>query len=79
LWIAIFALEMKANVGVDLFVALPAFIWICAAIGVAGFVATVWYLRRRNRSAKTPNDDDSPRSLREAKGELDEIERFGKM
>lgn len=80
LWIAIFALEMKANVGVDLFITLPAFIWISAAIGVAGFVATLWYLRWRNaRSTGTPDDSDSPRSLREAKGELDEIERFEQM
>ncbi|MBS0582418.1 MAG: hypothetical protein JSS42_04875 [Proteobacteria bacterium] len=80
LWIAIFALEVQANLGVDLFVTLPAFIWINAAIGVVGFVATVWYLRRRNaRSAATPDDSDTPRSLREAKGELDEIERFEKM
>ncbi|WP_347260894.1 hypothetical protein [Rudaea sp.] len=80
LWIAIFALEVQANLGVDLFVTLPAFIWINAAIGVVGFVATVWYLRRRNaRSAAPPDDSDTPRSLREAKGELDEIERFEKM
>ena len=50
------------------------------AIGVAGFVATVWYLRRRNaRSAGMADATDTPRSLREAKGELDEIERFEKM
>jgi len=80
LWIAIFVLEMKANLDIDLFVTLPAFIWINVAIGVAGFVATVWYLRRRNaRSAGTTHDSDTPRSLREAKGELDEIERFEKM
>ena len=80
LWIAIFALEMKANLGIDLFVTLPAFIWINAAIGVAGFAATVWYLRRRNaRSVGRADDTDAPRSLREAEGELDEIERFEKM
>ena len=80
LWIAIFALEMKANLGIDLFVTLPAFIWINAAIGVAGFVATVWYLRRRNaRSDGMADGNDAPRSLREAKDELDEIERFEKM
>lgn len=80
LWIAIFALEMKANLGIDLFVTLPAFIWINAAIGVVGFVATAWYIRRRNaRSAGMPDDTDSPRSLRAAKGELEEIERFEKM
>jgi len=80
LWIAIFVLEMKANLGIDLFITLPAFIWINAVIGVAGFAATVWYLCRRNaRSAGGADDTDTPRSLREAKGELNEIERFEKM
>ena len=80
LWIAIFVLEMKANLGIDLFVTLPAFIWINMAIGVAGFVATAWYLRRRTaRSVGMPDDTDVPRSLREAKGELEEISRFEKM
>ena len=80
LWIAIFVLEVKANLGVDLFVTLPAFIWINGAIGVAGFVATAWYLRRRNtRSVATPDDTDTPRSLREAKGKLEEISRFEQM
>jgi hypothetical protein len=80
LWIAIFVLEMRANLGVDLFITLPTFIWISGATGVAGFVATAWYLRRRNaRSVAIPDDTDTPRSLREAKGELEEIERFEKM
>ncbi|HEY8010687.1 MAG TPA: hypothetical protein VIE67_06770 [Rudaea sp.] len=80
LWIAIFVLEMRANLGVDLFITLPTFIWISGATGIAGFVATAWYLRRRNaRSVAIPDDTDTPRSLREAKGELEEIERFEKM
>lgn len=77
LWIAIFALEMKANVGVDLFVTLPAFIWISGAIGAVGFIATVWYFRRRKaRSAGLADDADTPRGLRDAKSALDEISRF---
>ena len=77
LWIAIFVLEMKANVGVDLFVAAPAFIGITGAIGVVGFAATVWYFRRRNtRLADAANDRDTPRGLREAKSALDDISRF---
>lgn len=80
LWIAIFVLEVKANLGVDLFVTLPAFIWINGAIGVVGFVATAWYLRRRNaRSPGMAADSDAPRGLRAAKGGLEEIERFEKM
>lgn len=80
LWIAIFVLEMKAMLGIDLFVTLPAFIWINAAIGVAGFAATAWYLRRRNaRSAGTPEHADTPRNLRAAEDELEEISRFEQM
>jgi hypothetical protein len=77
LWIAIFVLEMKANVGVDLFVAAPAFIGITGAIGVVGFVSTVWYFRRRNaRLSAMANDPDTPRGLRDAKSALDDISRF---
>ncbi|HMM57765.1 MAG TPA: hypothetical protein PKD77_09290 [Rudaea sp.] len=77
LWIAIFVLEMKANVGVDLFVAAPAFIGITGAIGVIGFAATVWYFRRRNaRLAGQADDADTPRGLRDASNALDEIARF---
>ena len=80
LWIAIFVLEVKANLGIDLFVTLPAFIWINVAIGVVGFVATAWYLRRRNaRSAGMPDLTDTPRNLRAADGELEEISRFEQM
>ena len=77
LWIAIFALEMKANVGVGLFVAAPAFIGITGAIGVVGLAATVWYLRRPNTSlADAANDRDTPRGLRDAQAALDDISRF---
>jgi hypothetical protein len=77
LWIAIFVLEMKANVGVDLFVAAPAFIGITGAIGVVGFVSTVWYFRRRNaRLSAMANDPDTPRGLRDAQAALDDISRL---
>jgi hypothetical protein len=77
LWIAIFVLEMKAMVGINLFVTLPAFIWTSSAIGVVGFAATVWYLRRRSaRTAAMANDPDSPQGLRDAKAALDDIARF---
>ena len=80
LWIAIFVLEMKAIVGIDLFVTLPAFIWINVAIGVVGFAVTAWYLRRRHaRSAGAPVTTHSPRNLRAAEGELEEISRFEQM
>lgn len=77
LWLAIFALEMKANVGVDLFVAAPAFIWISGAVGVVGFFATLWYFRRRDaRRATMADDADAPRGLRDAKRALADITRF---
>ncbi len=78
LWIAIFALEMKANVGVDLFVSAPAFIWISGAIGVAGFIATVWHYRRAStvQRTRTLEAAAAPPSLRDAKAALDEIARF---
>jgi len=77
LWIAIFVLEVKANLGVDLFVAAPSFIGISAAIGVAGVVASIRYFRRRNAR---PDDamHDTPRGLRDAKSALDDISRFEK-
>jgi hypothetical protein len=81
LWIAIFALEVKANLGVDLFVAAPSFIWISAAIGLVGLMASLWfYLRsrdpRRTHLAKALNTSTAPRSLREAKHAVDEIASF---
>lgn len=77
LWIAIFALEMKANVGVDLFIAAPSFIWGSAAIGVVGFVATIAYFRWRDaRAAENGDGTDIPRGLRDAKSLLDDIARF---
>jgi serine/threonine-protein kinase len=75
LWIAIFVLEVKANVGVDLFVAAPGFIAISGAIGVAGFIASVWYFRRRYARSNTAMHD-TPRGLRDAKSALDDISRF---
>jgi hypothetical protein len=75
LWIAIFVLEVKANVGVDLFVAAPGFIAISGAVGVAGFIASVWYFRRRNARSNAAMHD-TPRGLRDAKSALDDISRF---
>ena len=74
LWIAIFALEVKANLGVDLFVTAPAFVWVSVIIGVIGFFATVWYCRRSRDTHR--HDGSVPRSLRDAKNALDEVARF---
>lgn len=75
LWIAIFVLEMKANVGVDLFVVAPSFIGISGAIGVAGFIATIGYFRWRQARPDAATHD-APRGLRDAKSALDDISRF---
>lgn len=81
LWIAIFVLEVKANLGVDLFVAAPGFVWISAVVGIAGLVASWWfYHRSRNpghpRLARTLDNTVAARSLRDAKNQLNEIARF---
>jgi hypothetical protein len=81
LWIAIFVLEVKANLGVDLFVTAPGFVWISGVVGLAGLVASWWfYLRSRNpghpRLARTLHNAVAARSLRDAKNDLNEIARF---
>ncbi len=81
LWIAIFTLEVKANLGVDLFVAAPAFIWVSVALGVIGLSASVWFYRRSRdplhpRRASALDKAAAPRSLRDAKNALDEVARF---
>jgi hypothetical protein len=77
LWIAIFALEVKANLGADLFVTAPSFIEISVALGVVGFCGTVWFYRSRDPDrAQSRHDASVPRSLRDAKKALDEIARF---
>ena len=76
LWIAIFTLEVKGNLGVDLYVTAPAFIWVSVAIGVAGLFATIWFYRRVRHTARALDNAGTPRSLRDAKNALDEISRF---
>ncbi|TMN24958.1 hypothetical protein [Pseudoxanthomonas sp. X-1] len=74
LWIAIFALEMKANLGVDLFTTAPAFLWASAAVGAVGLVASLAYLRRRD--ARLGEGHDAPRRLRDARRTLEELQAF---
>ncbi len=81
LWIAIFVLEVKANLGVDLFVTAPGFVWISVVVGIAGLVASWWfYHRSRNpqypRLTRSLDNAVGARSLRNARNELDEIARF---
>jgi hypothetical protein len=84
LWIAIFVLEVRANVGVDLFVTAPAFIWANLVVGAIGLAATLWFRSVSRRPANTRWRDAfdrifTARSLREAKSELEDIERFEQM
>ena len=79
LWIAIFVLEVKANVGADLFLTAPSFVWANVAVGVIGIVASTWlYRRRRQRrpDAVRKFEDQSFRGLANARKVLDEIEQF---
>jgi hypothetical protein len=81
LWIAIFTLEVKGNLGVDLFVTAPAFIRVSVAIGAAGLFITLWLYRRardarHQHTASMLDKAGTPRSLRDAKKALDEIARF---
>ena len=79
LWIAIFVLEVKANLDTDLFVAAPAFVWASVAVGVVGLLAStslyrLW--RQRRPDAVRKFEDQSFRSLADARRTLEEIERF---
>lgn len=78
LWIAIFMLEMKANLGVDLFVTTPAFVWVSGVIGTVGLLVTLWYYRRSRdaQAAAALEKASAPRGLREATNALDDIARF---
>jgi hypothetical protein len=88
LWIPIFVLEVRSNLGVDLFIMAPAFIWVSVALGIAGVGATWWLhhvsdrptnVRWRSELDRELDRGLAVRSLREAKFELDEIARFEQM
>ncbi|MEP6482840.1 MAG: hypothetical protein ABJB01_00215 [Rudaea sp.] len=77
LWIAIFILEVKANLGVDLIVTAPGFIGISIAVGMVGLVASIWFYRRsRGAGGSRMSSATVPRRLRDAKNALDEIAQF---
>ncbi|MEP6938727.1 MAG: serine/threonine protein kinase [Rudaea sp.] len=84
LWIPILVLEAMSNVGVDLFITAPAFVWINVAVGIAGLFATLAFRRwsrnpQRPRMARAVDNAITGRSLRSVQGELDEIARFESM
>lgn len=79
LWIAIFVLEVKANLGADLFVTAPGFVWANVAVGVLGIFASIGLYRRwreKRPDAVRKFEDQSFRGLADARKMLDEIERF---
>jgi len=79
LWIAIFVLEAKANLGVDLFETAPSFVWANVAVGVIGIFASIGFYRRwrqKRPDAVRKFEDQSFRGLADARQMLDEIERF---
>jgi len=80
LWIACLMILATAA-GVDLYAVAPAFVWINVAVGIAGLLATRWFLRwsrgpRRPRLTKAVDDALVGMSLRRAQRVLDEIAAF---
>ena len=79
LWIAIFVLEVKANLDADLFVTAPSFIWANVVVGMIGIFASIWGYRRwrqKRPDAVREFEDRSFRGLANARKMLDEIEQF---
>jgi len=79
LWIAIFVLEVKANLDTDLFVTAPSFVWANVVLGVIGIFASTWlyrWWRQKRPDAVRKFEDQSFRGLANARKMLDEIERF---
>ena len=81
LWLAIFVLEVKANMDIDLFEYAPLFVLTSAAVGFAGLFGSLClgYLARdprRRRLADFIDQGMSSASLRKARTFLAEIERF---
>jgi hypothetical protein len=84
LWIAVLMVGVKALLGVDVYVQAPAWILANVAFGVLGMAVTTWVARRLTRRPSTPRwvqgiiDDFAGRSLRRAKEQLADVERFAK-
>ncbi len=80
LWVAV--VQTLAGLGdVDLLVTAPAFVWSGYGIGIAGLLATWWFHRWARRPQRTEfgrkmDDSLSGRSLRKARAQLDELQRF---
>jgi hypothetical protein len=77
LWIP-FVMVLAGLAGVDLFARASAFVAWGLAVGVAGMLGTWWVFRWSRRPARTRGLDDalSGASLRRARAQLAELERF---
>jgi len=81
LWMPVLAAIVMDRFGVDLFRNAPSLFVYGGAVGVAGLLASVWFLRwsrdpRRPRLAKAVDEGVAGVSLRRAQAVLEEIERF---
>ncbi|SFW71898.1 hypothetical protein [Luteibacter sp. UNCMF366Tsu5.1] len=80
LWVAV--VQTLAGLrDVDLLVTAPAFVWSGYGIGIAGLLATGWFHRwarrpQRAEFGRKMDDSLSGRSLRNARAQLDELQRF---
>ena len=67
--------------GVDLHAKAPGVVWIGLGVGLAGLLATSWFHRwsrnaARPRLARAVDDAITGRSLRKARSQIEELERF---
>ena len=79
MWIPFMMVLAKSRAGVDIYANAPAFVWINAAVGVAGLIAT-WifhrWSRKRPQLAKWLDDGAAGRSINKSQAYLDQIARF---
>jgi hypothetical protein len=77
LWLP-FVMVLAGLAGVDLFARAPSLVFWCMGIGVAGILGTLWILRwsRKPARARKLEDAMSGASLRRARAQLEELERF---
>lgn len=81
LWMPVLAAILMSLFGVDLYRNAPSLFVYGGAVGVAGLLASVWFLRwsrnpRRPRLAKAVDESIVGVSLRRAQAVVEEIERF---
>jgi hypothetical protein len=77
LWVP-FVMVLAALAGVDVFARAPSFVYASVAIGALGMLGTWWVHRwsRRPSRARALDDALSGASLRRARAQIEELERF---